>query len=54
VDEPPPRHPKQLSGQRTTTLVQRFSDFRAGQQRDSGWRAYRALSFDDSNQTVKR
>ncbi len=49
-----PRHPKQLEGQRTTTLIQRLSDFRAGQERDSGWRGYRALSFDDSNQTVTR
>jgi hypothetical protein len=47
-----PRHPKQLSGQRTTTLIQRLSDFRAGQARENGWRGYRALSFDDTNQTV--
>jgi hypothetical protein len=47
-----PRHPKQLSGQRTTTLIQRLTDFRTGQQRDSGWRGYRALSFDDTNETV--
>ena len=47
-----PRHPKQLSGQRTTTLIQHFTEFRAGQQRDSGWRGYRALSFDDTNETV--
>ena len=49
-----PRHPKQLSGQRTTTLIQRLSDFRAGQGRDTGWRGYRALAFDDTNQTVTR
>jgi hypothetical protein len=49
-----PRHPRQLDGHRTTTLIQRLSDFRAGQARDSGWRGYRALSFDDTNQTVTR
>jgi hypothetical protein len=49
-----PRHPKQLPGQRTTTLIQRFSDFRLGQARDAGWRGYRALSFDDTNETVTR
>ena len=49
-----PRHPKQLEGHRTTTLIQRFSDFRAGQARETGWRGYRALSFDDSNETVTR
>jgi hypothetical protein len=49
-----PRHPKQLNGERTTTLVQRFSDFRAGQGHAPGWRGYRALAFDDTNQTVTR
>ncbi len=47
-----PRHPKQLEGQRTTTLIQTFSDFRAGQDRAPGWRGYRALAFDDTNKTV--
>jgi hypothetical protein len=47
-----PRHPKQLEGQRTTTLIQTFSDFHAGQDHAPGWRGYRALAFDDTNQTV--
>jgi hypothetical protein len=46
------RHPHQLPGKRTTTLLQRIADFRAGEKQGSGWPSYRALVFDDSQGTV--
>lgn len=47
------RHPHQLSGERTTTLIQRVADFRSGpgSGSGSGWSSYRALAFDASNRT---
>jgi hypothetical protein len=46
------RHPHQLPGMRTTTLLQRIADFRAGEKRAPGWLDYRALVFDPSQGTV--
>ena len=46
------RHPYQLPGTRTTTLLQPIADFRAREQQGSGWSSYRALLFDASQETV--
>jgi hypothetical protein len=46
------RHPYQLPGLRTTTLLQPLADFRAREQQGSGWPSYRALVFDASQATV--
>jgi hypothetical protein len=46
------RHPQQIPGLRTTTLLQKIADFRAREKQGSGWLSYQALVFDGSHETV--
>ena len=47
------RHPHQLPGMRTTTLLQQIADFRAREKQGSGWSSYRALVFDASSLVLR-
>jgi hypothetical protein len=44
-------HPRQFAFTRTTTLLQRVADFRAREQKGTGWPSYKALAFDASQVT---
>jgi hypothetical protein len=49
-----PRHPRQLPDERTTTLIQRMTEFKTREAQGSGWKGYQALAFDASNDTVTK